>query len=195
MRILISCEFSGIVRDAFIRRSETNNLNHEIISCDLLPSESSFGPHLQLDVLSILNDGWDLMIAFPPCTYLARSGIHRNRDFPSREAKTRDAATFFKRLWNAPIPRICIENPPGVIHKLTGVPVHQTVHPWQFGDPISKTVCLRLKGLKPLRHRKYVPPPYTSANDHPASYDRAQNRSRFFPGIAAAMAEQWGSYD
>jgi hypothetical protein len=193
LRILIGCEFSATVRDAFIRHSEANDLGHQITSCDLLPSESSLGPHLQQNILYLLTpDRWDMLIAFPPCTYLARSGIHLNRRFPSREQRTRDAAHFFLQLWNAPVPRIAIENPPGAIRHMTGVPVHQTIHPWQYGDPVAKTVCLRLKNLLPLRHGRYVPPPYDSLNDAPATRARARERERFFPGIADAMAEQWG---
>jgi hypothetical protein len=191
MRILVACEFSGIVRDAFLSRG------HDAWSCDLSPTESP-GPHIQNDVLNHLNDSWDLMIAHPPCTYLCSAGYHRRLKDPTRIAKTRDAIQFFLALWNAPIQRICIENPPGVIRRFTNIPHHQTIHPWQFGEPYAKTFTLRLKNLNPLRHTRYIPPPYVNRDElgrdpTPESIDRWKIRSRFFPGIAEAMADRWGS--
>jgi hypothetical protein len=201
MRVLIACEFSGIVRDAFIAAG------HEAMSCDLLPTESP-GPHYQGDVRDVLGDGWDLMVAHPPCTYLSNAGVRHLHSIPSRngvlpkvhgEARweaMREGAELFRVLLNAPVPRIAVENP--IMHKYAisevGRKQDQVVQPWQFGEPVQKAVALWLVGLPVLlptgpmceeRHQlvhKMSPSP-----------DRAKKRSMFFPSIAAAMAQQWGS--
>lgn len=139
MRILVACEFSGVVRDAFITQG------HDAVSCDLLPSER-LGPHIQEDVLLHLEDGWDMMIAFPSCTYLCSSGLHWNKRRPERAALTEEALVFVRQLLDAPIPRIALENPVGCISTRIRKP-NQTVQPWMFGHDASKGTCLWLKGL------------------------------------------------
>jgi hypothetical protein len=152
MRVLVACEFSGIVRDAFAK------LGHDAWSCDLLPSERP-GQHIQGDVLDILGDGWDMMLAFPPCTYLCSSGLHWNHRRPGRAAKTEEALDFIKQLLDADIPAIALENPVGCINTRIRKP-DQAVHPWQFGENASKKTCLWLKGLPKLQTDKsrVVPP-------------------------------------
>lgn len=147
MRILIACEFSGTVRDAFIARG------HDAVSCDLLPTESP-GPHIQCDVLSVLDDGWDMMIAHPPCTYLSVSGLHWNKrgvmvGGRHRAELTEDALDFVRALMDAPIPKIALENPVSCISTRIRKP-DQKIHPWMFGHDASKTTCLWLKGLPKL---------------------------------------------
>lgn len=141
MRILVACEFSGIVRDSFLQRG------HDAWSCDLLPTESP-GPHIQGDVLPHLGDGWDLMIAHPPCTHLTSSGA---RWFAAKRADGRQAEgiEFFMALVNAPIPRMRVENPVGIMSRVYRKP-DQIIQPWQFGHDASKTTCLWLRGLPPL---------------------------------------------
>src|SRR6266705_3630601 len=148
MRVLVACEFSGIVRDAFSKRG------HEAWSCDLLPSERD-GRHIQDDVLLHLEDGWDLMIAHPPCTYLASSGLHWNKRVAGRDEKTHEAMLFVLNLIGEGfiahgIPKIALENPVGCISSKYRKP-DQTIQPWQFGHPESKKTCLWLKGLPPLK--------------------------------------------
>lgn len=188
MHILVACEFSGVVREAFRRGG------HDAWSCDLDPSDIP-GPHIQADVRDHL-DGiegtpWDMMLAFPPCTYLTRAGARYWAD-PSRRAKQDAAVDFVKALWNAPIPRVCIENPPGCLSSRFN-PVFQTIQPWQFGHGYTKLTCLWLRGLPPLidtvHHRGRIS--WTEANN-PRSKQRSRRRSRTFPGIADAMANQWG---
>lgn len=190
MRVLVACEFSGIVRDAFIERG------HDAVSCDLLPSESDKGPHVQGDVFEIINNGWDLMIAHPPCTYLANSGVRWLYEQPDRWQKMEEGCAFFNALKNAGIPRIAIENP--IMHKHAkakgiGDPT-QTVQPWHFGEPESKAVCLWLNGLMPLRLEHTGKPDKLEQRvwRMPPGPERQKERSRFFKGIARAMAEQWG---
>lgn len=137
MRVLVACEFSGVVRDAFTA------LGHDAWSCDLLPSERP-GQHHQGDVLDILEDGWDLMVAFPPCTYLCSSGLHWNKRRPERDQKTHEAMLFVFSLYDAPIPQVAIENPIGRISTAFRRP-DQIIQPWQFGHPESKQTCLWLK--------------------------------------------------
>ncbi len=183
MRVLVACEFSGIVRDAFIARG------HDAVSCDLLPSEKT-GPHIQGDVLNHLRDGWDAMIAHPPCTHLSSSGARWWKDKGYEQAL---ALFFVRTLMAAPIPRIAIENPIGRISKAIRTP-DQIIQPWQFGHAEVKTTCLWLKGLDPLRPTKIV---WDKRNQscwkQPPSKDRWKLRSATYPGIAAAMADQWGS--
>jgi hypothetical protein len=142
LKVLIACEFSGTVRDAFIAAG------HDAMSCDLLPTESE-GPHYQGDVFDVIGDGWDLMIAHPPCTYLCSSGLHWNKRTPGREQKTTEAVEFVRRLLNCDIPRIALENPIGRISTAIRKP-DQTIQPWQFGHDESKATCLWLKNLLKL---------------------------------------------
>lgn len=181
MRVLVACEMSGRVRDAFIRRG------HDAVSYDLLPTLAP-GPHVQGDVLAVLTDGWDLMVAFPPCTYLSNVGACW---WPQRQPEQAAALEFAARLWNAPIPRIAVENPLGRISRVTG-PATQWVHPWMFGDPYMKRTGLWLKSL-PLLTPTHEEPvhlvPWTSQTGAPA---RGHERSLTFQGIAEAMARTWG---
>ena len=148
MRVAILCEFSGTVRDAFIRRG------HDAISCDLLPTESP-GPHIEGDCFDHDWSGYDLAICHPPCTYLARSGLHWNKRIPGREAKTEEALEFVRRLLALPIPKIALENPKGRIGTAIR-PYNQLIHPWMFGHDASKATCLWLKGLAPLRPTEVI---------------------------------------
>ena len=197
-RVLVACEFSGIVRDAF------RALGHDAVSCDLLPSERP-GPHYQGDVSDILNDGWDLMIAHPPCTYLANSGVrwlYGGKGTvldPEREALMHDAASFFCQLLEAPIPRIAVENP--VMHGIGRQAIHdisggadavQTVQPWMFGHGETKATQLWLVNLPPLVPTDIVDGRIARVHRMPPGPDRWRERSRTMPGIAAAMADQWG---
>lgn len=198
MKVLIACEYSGRVRDAFTA------LGHDAISCDLLPSDKP-GKHHTGDVLELLNQGWDLMIAHPPCTFLTNSSVcHLHKD-AKRWISLFDAANFFKTLLNAPIPKIAIENP--IMHRyaktLIGQQQSQVIQPWMFGHPEKKATCLWLKGLPPLEPTKNVKkemeklPKNQQQRLHylPPSKDRWKLRSTTFAGIASAMAQQWGSTD
>lgn len=195
MKVLIACEFSGIVRDAFIAKG------HDVLSCDILPSERP-GPHYQGNIADVLNYGWDLLIAHPPCTYLCNSGAKhlylggqkQNGPDPSRWENLREAAAFFSSLWNAPIPRIAVENPIMLRYAQTliGNKPTQTVQPWWFGVPESKATCLWLKNLPPLKATKYIWRYNETTHRMAPGPDRARNRSRTFQGIADAMATQWG---
>jgi len=181
MKVLVACEFSRIVAEAFEKRG------HDVTSCDLLPAEQQ-GKHYQGDVLTILDDGWDLMIAFPPCTHLAVSGA---RWFKNKQKEQAEALLFVRRLLDAPIPKIALENPIGVISTHIRKP-DQIIQPWQFGHGETKATCLWLKGLPLL-----VPTSIVNGREHrihrePPSPERWVNRSRTFRGIAKAMAEQWG---
>lgn len=194
MKVLIACEYSGTVRDAFIQRG------HDAMSCDLLPTDMP-GPHYQGDVRDILEAGWDLMIAHPPCTYLCSSGLHWNKRRPERAAQTEEALQFVQLLLDANIPRIALENPVGCISTRIRKP-DQTIHPWQHGDPESKATCLWLKGLPLLEPSNVLPLPESGrwANQTPSgqnklgpSEDRWKIRSQTYQGIANAMAQQWGT--
>jgi len=188
MKVLVACEFSGTVRDAFIRAG------HEAVSCDLEPSESDFGPHIQGDVRNLLHGEWDLMVAHPPCTYLANSGVRWLHERPERMAAVRQGAELFRALLEAPIPRIAVENP--IIHKyaveIIGRRQDQVTQPWQHGHGETKAVCLWLKNLPPLEHTEIVEGRQPRVHYASPGPDRWKERSRFYPGIAAAMAEQWG---
>lgn len=193
MRVLVACEFSGTVREAFIAAG------HDAMSCDLLPTEQP-GPHYQGDVRDMLDLGWDLMVAHPPCTYLAVSGLHWNKRRPERALQTEAALAFVRRLLDAPIPRIALENPIGAISTRIRKP-DQVIQPWQFGHDASKATCLWLKGLPPLTPTNVLPGGREArrANQTPSgqnklgpSPDRWKLRSVTYPGIATAMAEQWG---
>lgn len=193
MRILIACEFSGIVRDAFIARG------HDAISCDLLPTERS-GPHYQGDVIDIINDGFDMMIAHPPCTYLANSGVQHLHKSYERWILMQAARDFFMMLIECNIPKICIENP--VPHKYAQLPdYHQIIEPLYHGHKMIKKTCLWLKKLPPLMSTKImidnVERYRTNGKSHGSKwynigYKTSKERSRTFPGIAEAMADQWG---
>ena len=198
MRVLIACEYSGTVRDAFRRRG------HTAVSCDLLPTDAT-GPHWQGDVKDLLVPGcWDLMIAHPPCTYLSVSGMHWTKRGLRDPQLTEDALEFVRLLMDAPIPRIAIENPISVISTRIGKP-EQIITPYQFGHDASKKTCLWLKGLPLLRPTQVIEPRIVNGrkrwgnqtdsgqNRLSPSPDRWKIRSATYPGIAAAMADQWGS--
>lgn len=198
-RILVACEYSGVVRDAFIAAG------HDAISCDLLPTERP-GPHWQGDVLDIIGDGFDLMVAHPPCTYLALSGIHWNNRIPGRAEKTQEALAFVRQLLSAPIPHIALENPVGVISTHIRKP-DQYIHPWQFGHPEAKKTGLWLVNLPPLMYTSVLAPIAVQDNGSPRwnnqtatgqnrlapSEDRWKLRSATYAGIAEAMASQWSA--
>jgi site-specific DNA-cytosine methylase len=181
MRVLVACEFSGIVREAFRKRG------HDAWSCDLLPTEIP-GPHIQGDVLKILGDGWDLMIAHPPCTHLAVSGA---RWFKDKKQEQADALIFVSVLLNAPIPRIALENPISIISSRIRKP-DQIIQPWMFGHGEVKATCLWLKNLPVLKATNVVEGRRARVHRLPPSPDRWKEKSRTFLGIAEAMAEQWG---
>ena len=193
MKILVACEYSGTVRYAFLRKG------HMAVSCDLLPSESDFGGHWQGDVQNIIDNGgngWDMIIAFPPCTHIAVSGA---RYFAEKRADGRqqEAVDFFMMLANADAPKICIENPVGIMSTKWRKP-DQIIQPWQFGHDASKKTCLWLKGLPKLQYTdviikdRYSNQTPSGQNKLGPSPDRAKIRSRTYSGIADAMANQWG---
>ena len=218
MKVLIACEYSGAVRDAFIARG------HDAMSCDLLPTDAP-GPHYQGDVRDVIGGGWDLMIAHPPCTYLSVSGMHWTTRGLRDPKLTEDALDFVRLLMAAAIPRKCIENPVSVISSRIRKP-DQTIQPWQFGHDASKATCLWLDGLPPLKPTSIVMPRLvccgitlpdalgaygcpnccgekravrrwgnqtdSGQNKLPPTADRWKLRSATYAGIAAAMAEQWG---
>ena len=193
MRVLVACEYSGRVRDAFIAKG------HDAVSCDLLPTDAP-GSHYQGDVRDLLRQQWDLLIAFPPCTYLCSSGLHWNKRVPGRAAMTQDALAFVRLLLTAPIERIALENPVGCISTQIRKP-DQVIQPWQFGHPESKTTCLWLKGLPRLVPTKVLDKPASGRWENQTasgqnrlgpSEDRWKLRSLTYPGIAQAMADQWG---
>lgn len=190
MRILVACEYSGIVREAFRARG------HNAVSCDLLPTEID-GPHIQGDVTALLQERWDMLIAFPPCTHLATSGACW---FPKKQREQREALDFVRLLMTAPIERIAIENPVGVISTQIRKP-DQIIQPYMFGHKESKRTCLWLKNLPLLTPTSIVEKEpsvvFSSGKSMPAWYNlppsknRAKLRSKTFEGIASAMAEQW----
>ncbi len=186
MRVLVACEFSGIVRDAFLEAG------HDAMSVDLLPSESDhpLGTHIQGDVRTLDLSWADLMIAHPPCTDLAVSGA---RWFKEKIADGRQgrALDFVQFLMDAPVERIAIENPISVISSKIRKP-EQIIQPWQFGHGETKAICLWLKNLPPLEHTDVVEGREARVHRMPPSPDRWKDRSRFYPGIAQAMAAQWG---
>lgn len=196
MDIIIACEFSGIVRDEFIKRG------HNAVSCDLLDTQRP-GPHYKGDIRDIINDGWDMLIAFPPCTYICISGLHWNKKDPERQAKTEEALEFVQFLLDAPIEKISLENPVGCISTRIRKP-DQYIQPYQFGHDASKKTCLWLKGLPPLEPTEFIEPRIINGlprwanqtdsgqNRLSPSKDRWAKRSLTYSGIAKAMAEQWG---
>ena len=219
MRVLVACEYSGTVRDAFLAAG------HDAMSCDLLPTDVP-GPHYEGDVRDVIGNGWDLMVAHPPCTYLCSSGLHWNKRRPERAQQTEEALEFVQYLMAAPIHRIALENPIGAI----GTRVRkadQTVQPYQFGHDASKATCLWLKNLPALRPTEMIEPRLvccgvllpngvgkygcpdcggekaarprwgnqtdSGQNKLPPSADRWKIRSETYAGIAQAMANQWGA--
>lgn len=207
MRILIGCECSGVVRRAF------SSLGHDVWSCDLQPAEDRSNRHIVCDVRDLLHDGWDMLaVMHPPCTRLCNSGVRwlssppPGRTLAEMWAELDEGAALFSDCWNAPIPRVAVENP--VMHKHAKarirnyVPFAQSVQPWQFGDDpdgpdnIKKRTCLWLRGLPKLKPTGTLDGSTARDEIHRASPGprRAIERSRFFPGLAAAMADQWGGY-
>lgn len=200
MKVLVACEFSGVVREAFRKQG------HDAWSCDLYPTKIP-GNHIQDDVLKHLDDGWDLMVAHPPCTYLANSGSRWLYKYPERWKQLENGANFFKKLLNANIPKIAIENP--IPHKyavnLIGRKYDQLIQPYQFGEKESKPTCFWLKNLPKLVPTKIMEPEWIIHNGKKWSPKaflyftesnhklRMRERSRTFKGIAEAMAEQWGN--
>ena len=180
MRILVACEFSGVVRDAMIERG------HDAVSCDLLPTESP-GPHIQEDVLLFLDDGWDMMICHPPCTHLAVSGA---RWWAEKRDEQEEALDFVRRLLDAPIEKIALENPVGCISTRIK-PATQYVQPWQFGHGEVKKTGFWLKNLPALVPTDVVDGREARVHREPPSPDRWKRRSVTYAGIAKAMAEQW----
>ena len=197
MRVLIACEFSGTVRRAFTARG------HDAWSCDLLPAEDGSNRHIVGDARDLLNDGWDLlMVAHPPCTRLCNSGVRwltkapPGRTLADMWDELETGAALFSAFWNAPIPRIAVENP--VMHKhakalIEGyAPPAQSVQPWQYGHGEVKRTCLWLRGLPVLTPTDVVEGREARVHRMPPSPNRGKERSRFFSGIADAMADQWG---
>jgi len=204
MRVLVACEYSGTVRDSFIRSG------HYAASCDILPSESPLGDHYQCDIMDIIDHGWDLMIAHPPCTFMSNAGACRMYPQkgivdPERLKKALDAKEFFMKLLDAPIPMICIENPKPL--NIVGLPPEtQIIQPWMFGEPYTKKTLLWLKNLPPLIETDVITegivpfcPSGTGRKLGGKSLGAAirgndsKNRSKFFKGMADAMAAQWGN--
>lgn len=199
MRVLVGCETSGIVRRAFAAR------DHDVWSCDLLPAEDGSNRHIVGDVRDLLNDGWDLLaVMHPPCTRLCNSGVRwlsappPGKTAAQMQAELEEGAALFSACWNAPIERIAVENP--VMHRhakaliVNYQPPAQSVQPWQFGHGETKRTCFWLKNLPPLRPTDIVEGREARVHRMPPSVDRWKERSRFYPGIAAAMADQWGAH-
>lgn len=187
MRMLVACEFSAVVRSAFAAKG------WDAWSCDLLPTEQP-GQHYQCDVREVLGKQWDLIVAHPECTYLCNSGVRwLDRDI-GRWKKLYEACQFFNLFLDHPCPRICVENP--IPHKYAAGwlrrPWTQTIQPWQFGEPFQKRTCLWLKGLPPLQPTQIVQERKQAVWLASPGPDRWKERSRFYKGIAEAMADQWG---
>jgi hypothetical protein len=193
MRVLVACEYSGTVRDAFIA------LGHEAMSCDLLPTDVE-GPHYQGDIFDVLDDGWDLMVAHPPCTYLSNAGARHlyPKKFLNQQRYEQglEAKQFFMKLLTCNIKKICVENP--VPSSIFGLPkYHQVIQPYEFGHPYQKKTCLWLKNLPPLMATMYVQKQESTKVVgnwfNAGGKDRQKNRAKTFDGIASAMANQWGA--
>lgn len=182
MRVLVACEYSGTVRDAFIAKG------HNAVSCDLLPTDTP-GPHYQGDVFDLVGDNWDLVIAHPPCTHLAVSGA-RHFKAKQTDGRQQSAIDFFMRFVRLPHPRIAIENPVCIMSSIYRKP-DQIIQPWQFGHGETKATCLWLKGLPPLVPTDIVEGRENRIHKMPPSPDRWKLRSKTYQGIANAMAEQW----
>lgn len=183
MKVLVACEYSGKVRQAFIARG------HYAMSCDLLPADDNSEFHYQGDVRDILQNEWDLMICHPPCTHLAVSGA---RWFKDKQAEQAEALAFVSLLLNAPIPRIALENPISIISSKIRKP-DQIIQPWQFGHGETKATCLWLKNLPTLTPTNVVDGREARIHKMPPSADRWKKRSETYQGIASAMAQQWGT--
>lgn len=199
LRILVACEFSGVVRRAFAQRG------HDAWSCDLLPSEDRSNRHIVADARDLLNDGWDLlMVAHPPCTRLCNSGVRwlskppAGKTLDQMQRELREGADLFSAFWNAPIERIAVENP--IMHRHAKVLIRnyaepaQTIQPWQFGHGEIKATSLWLKGLPKLTPTNIVAGRVPRVHHASPGPDRWKERSRTFAGIAEAMADQWGGY-
>jgi len=184
LRILIACEFSGVVRRAF------REAGHDAWSCDLEEAEDGSSFHYHGDVLKILDKGWDMMIAFPPCTHLAVSGA-RHFEEKRKDGRQQEAVRFFMELVNADIPKIAIENPVGIMSSMYRKP-DQIIQPWQFGHGEVKATCLWLKNLPRLIPSNIVEGRVPRIHRMAPSPMRAKERSRTYSGIAVAMAKQWG---
>lgn len=202
MKVLIGCEYSGIVREAFAKRG------HDAWSCDILPTDTP-GRHLQCDLLTILNDGWDLLIAHPPCTHLSGAGAPSWKT-KQADGRQQDAIDFVLKIYRASCPRIAIENPTGILSTVWQKPT-QIINPFQFGDPFKKRTCLWLKGLPKLLPSNIVEPQFHFTSNSTQGgmlkdgtrrkselpiykpWDTAKERSKTFQGIANAMADQWGN--
>ena len=196
MKVLVACEFSGTVRRAFAARG------HDAWSCDLLPAEDRSNRHIVGDARDLLNDGWDLMVAHPPCTRLCNSGVRwlsvppAGRTLAEMWADLDEGAALFSAFWNAPIGRIAVENP--VMHRHAKARIvnyaepAQSIQPWQFGHGEVKRTCLWLRNLPPLRPTQIVDGREPRVHHMSPGPDRWRERSRFFSGVAEAMAEQWG---
>lgn len=182
LRILVACEYSGRVREAF------RKLGHDAWSCDLLPADDNSPYHIQGDVLEYLNDGWDIMIAHPPCTHLAVSGA---RWFKDKQTEQAQALEFVQKLLDAPIPKIALENPISIISSKIRKP-NQIIQPWQFGHGETKATCLWLKNLPELQPTDIVSGRENKVWRMPPSEERWKLRSITYQGIANAMANQWG---
>ncbi len=192
MKVLIACEFSGCVRDAFIARG------HDAMSCDLLPTDVK-GPHYQGNVLDLITEEWDMLIAFPSCTHLCSSGARWWKD---KKQEQQDAIDFVMRLWTFGVPKIAIENPIGILSGVWRKP-NQIIQPWMFGHEETKATCLWLKGLPNLQPTNIVgPPPKNMTKEEKKKWnkvhyaspgkDRWKIRSKTYAGVGKAMAEQWG---
>lgn len=190
VKVFIPCERSGRVREAFRERG------HDAWSCDYYPSDIP-GNHIQDDCLNHINDGWDLMIAFPDCTYLCSSGLHWNKRRIGRQKKTNAALNFVRQLLGASIPKIALENPIGCISSQIRKP-DQIIQPWQFGEDASKSTCLWLKNLPLLvptniiLKSRYANQTPSGQNKLGPGVNRAYERAKTYFGIAKAMSEQWG---
>lgn len=182
MKILVACEFSGRVREAFRKRG------HDAYSCDILPSDIPSPYHIQDDVLKHLDDGWDMMVAFPPCTHLAVSGA---RWFKYKQKEQKEAIEFFMKFTKTNIPKVVIENPIGIMSTHYRKP-DQITQPWQHGHGETKATCLWLKGLPKLKPSNIVKGREHRIHNMPRTKDRGKKRSLAYQGIADAMAEQWG---
>lgn len=196
LRVLVACEYSGVVRRAFAARG------CDAWSCDLLPSEDGSNHHIRGDARELLHDGWDLlMVAHPPCTRLCNSGVRWLSSPPpgktavQMERELREGAALFSAFWNAPIARVAVENPVMHGHAKRLIENYaepaQSIQPWQFGHGECKRTCLWLRGLPPLTPTHVVEGREQRVHRMPPSPTRWKERSRFYPGIAAAMAEQW----
>jgi len=187
MRVLVACEFSAIVRDAFRAKG------HDAWSCDVEPTEGAKGFHLEGDVMDILHWDWDLMIAHPPCTFLANSGVRWLKTKWGRMYDMNEGAIFFSRLLSANIPKVAVENP--IMHKhaveIIGRRQDQIIQPWQFGHGETKAICLWLENLPKLESTNIVEGREARMHKMPPSKNRSKERSRFYTGVANAMADQW----